>query len=555
MGKNRMTGVNSLTRLGIAATVLISLFSFASYSPRADAVETSYVELAGANGRQNNVVFAFDRYVLIAPYAPTGIIQENGDLSQLDNHYLYIIDTKKPGVVLTKDLTARASSDSPSTIYYPTKLAFDPTTQTAFVRGTRFEQERGEIEAIEVIAYVHLNLGDNGKPVIDPTVVSFDIEGVGGELRSPDAPTDLALSHNGNHLVFTNGASVFTYSLEQGYLYKVDLVHPSEYGAGNFISYLAVDRDSNVLSVYSTKKVVDKDNVGHDQSEVSFYRLIDDGSLTLLKRAYAEDLPQGAALTAGSNVAVYSDADKLDVQYALFVTSDGSLCQVDLHTDGLSANVRQLVVFPELAQQGSDDTGPRLVKYDPAKRVVGIVSQGYSAQISRPGNGRRRRISRPGNLHVLTSQPVLAMARFGKKGKVTSRNLFSEDFRDQGGLSELVPVKDTEDWLMATYSGKLLSITASGDFEKSRPQLIASIAPRTERLDYLTSRDRFVAVQSCASDEEALPVTQPGSVVVGKVISANGKSLLASAALISPSSSPVLRQAPAIRRPGNLKRR
>jgi hypothetical protein len=549
-----MTTVHSLIRLGIAGTVLTSIFSFVSYSPRASAVEMSYVELAGANGGQNNVVFVFDRYVLIAPYAPTGVVQEDGDLTQLDNHYLYIIDTKKPGVVLTKDLTVGAGSDSPRTIYYPTKLAFDPTTQTAFVRGTRFEQKGGESESIEVIAYVHLNLEDNGKPIIDPTVVSFDIEGVGGELYSADAPTDLALGQKGNHLVFTNGASVFTYSLDQGYLYKVDLVHPSEYGPNNFIAYLAIDRDSNVLSVYSSKKVVDKDSVG-DQSEISFYRLIDDGSLTLLKRAYAEDLPEGAALTAGSNVAVYSDPDKPDVQYALFVTSDGSLCQVDLHTDGLAASVRQLIVFPELAAQGSDNTDSHLVKYDPSKRVAGIVSKGYTVQISRPANGRRGRISRPANAHILSGQPVLAMAKFGKKGKVISRIVFSEDFRDQDGLSELLFLQDNGQWLTATYSGRLFSIATSGDFEKSSPQLLGEIAPRTERLEYLASRNSLVAVQSCATSDDGFEVTEPGSVAVGRLVSANGKSLLAGAAqLILPGASSLVRRAPGIRRPCNIKR-
>lgn len=552
MSKNTVTRLRLIVRVVVVAALLGSLFSFSSYFPQTAGVKMSYVEVAGANGGQNNVVFAFERFVLIAPYAPKAPVEENGDLSQLNNHFLYIIDTKKPGVVLTKDLTASASSDSPRTIYYPTKLSFDPATGIVFVRGTRFEKKDGEIEAIEVVAYLHVNLGDNGKPFIDSTVTSIDIAGVGGEPHSSDAPSDLGLGPKGNHLVFTNGASIFTYSIDQGYLYKVDLVHPSEYGPNNFISYLAIDQDSSVLTVYSSKKVTDKENVTRDESEISFYKLIDDGTLTLLKRAYPEDLPEGAALTPGSNVAVYSELDK---QYALFVTSDGSLCQVELHTDGLSANVRQLAVFPELMQRGPEDTSPRLVKYDSSKRVVGIVTQGYVAQIGRPGNGRKGRIGRPGNVHILTSQPVLAMAKFAKKGKVTSRNVFSEDFIDQGGLSELLSVKDSGDWLMATYSGKLLSITTSGNFEESSPQFIDSIAPRIERLDYLTSRESLVAVQSCSVDEDGAQPTQPGSVAVGKLISVNGKSLLASAApLILLSASPVLRHAPAIRRPGNLKR-
>lgn len=554
MSNIRMTGIHSITRLGVAAAVLMGLFSFASYSPKADALKMSYVELAGANGGQNNVVFAFDRYVLIAPYAPTGPVEENGDLNQLDNHYLYVVDTKKPGVVVTKDLSTFASSDSPRTVYYPTKLAFDATTQTAFVRGTRFEKQNGEIRGIEVIAYVHLNLGDNGKPIIDPTVISFDIAGV-GEETSTEAPGDLALGRNGKHLVFTNGASLFTYSLDQGYLYKVDLVHPSEYGSDNSISNLAIDKDTNVLSVYSNKRVVDNDSIGHHESEISFYRLVEDGTLTLLKRVYATDLPEGAALTPGSNLAIYSDIDKPDVQYALFATSDGSLCQVDLHTDGLTATVRQLAVFPELAQQGPDDTSPRLVKYDASKRVVGIVSRGYTAHIARPANGKKGRIARPANIHLLTSEPSLAVAKLGKKGKITSRNVFSNDFAAQGGLSEPLYLAANGEWLMATYSGKLYSIAASGDFEKSSPAFIGEISPRTERLDYLASRDSLIAIQSCAADDDGLQVTKPGSVAIGKVISTNGKSLLAGAAQIMvPATSSVLRRTPAIRRPCNIRR-
>jgi hypothetical protein len=515
----------------------------------------SYVELAGANGGQNNVVFAFDRYLLIAPYAPTGIVQENGDLSQLDNHHLYIVDTKKPGVVLTKDLTVGAGSDSPRTVYYPTKLAFDPTTQTAFVRGTRFEQKGEETESIEVIAYVRLNLGDNGKPVIDPTVVSFDIQGVGGEPHSADAPTDIALGPKGDHLVFTNGASIFTYSIDQGYLYKVDLVHPSEYGEHNSILYLAIDQATSVLSVYSTRKIVEKDSSVRNRSEISFYRLVDDGTVTLLKRAHSEDLPEEAALTPGSNIVVYSDPDKPDTQYALFVTSNGSVCSVDLRSEGLSATVRQLLVFTELAQQGSGDASPRLVKYDPSKRAIGIVSQGYTAQITRPANGRRGRITRPANVHLMSGPAVLAVAKLGKKGKVASRNVFSTEFIDQGGLSNLLSWQGDSAWLMATYSGKVFSIATSGDFDESSPRLIGEIASRIERLDYLPSRDSLVAVQSCAVSDDGAEVIEPGSVAVGKLSLASNKSLVASAArIVLSATSPLVRRAPAIVRPCNIRR-
>jgi hypothetical protein len=554
MKKKKVSQFRMVVRLAVAVALLSGLLTLGSLSPQAAVFKMSYVELAGANGGQNNVAFAFERYVLIAPYAAKDPVEDNGDLSQLDNHFLYVIDTKKPGITLSKDLTVSVGAGNTRTIYYPTKLTFDPVTQYVFVRGTRFEQIDGGVEAIEVLAYLHLNLGENGKPIFDSSVTSFDIPGVGGEPNTADAPTDLALAAKGDQLVFTNGASIFTYRIDQGYLYKVDLVHPSEYGPDNFISYLALDHETGVLSVYSTKKSngPEASPVARDQSEISFYKLVDDGTLTLLKRAYAEDLPAASSLIPGSNIEVFQDGDK---QSALFVTSDGSVCQVDLLTDGLSASVRQIANFDELAQDGSDDTAARFVKYDVAKRVLGLIRQGYSAQISRPGNGRRGRISRPGNVHVLTSQPVLAMAKLNKKGKVTSRNVFTDDFVDQGGLSQLLATSDSSNWLMATYSGKLLSITTSGNFEDARPQLIDNVAPRIERLDYLTSRESVVAVQSCSTDADAQQPRQPGSVAVGKLVSANGKTFLSTAApMVLSSTSQLLRHAPSIRRPGNVRR-
>jgi hypothetical protein len=552
MSKNPITGNRLVIRLAVIVTILIVLFSFASYSPQADTFNMSFVEMAGANGGKNNVVFAFDRYVLIAPYAPTGPVQENGDLSQLDNHYLYVVDTKKPGVVLKKDLTVFENSDHPRTIYYPTKLVFDSETQNVFVRGTRFEQKEEEIQEIEVVVHVHLNLADNGKPAIDQTVVSFDIKGVGGEESSADAPIDIALGRQGSLLTFNNGASIFTYNVDHGYLYQVDIVDPGEYGPDNSISYLNVDADTNVVSVCANKKVTDDKGVAHYESGISFYRLIDDGTVTLLKRVNSGDLPQGAALTPGSNIAIYSDPDKSDTEYALFVTSDGSVCQVDLGAEGLSATVKQLAVFAELAQQGPEDTSPRLVKYDPSRRVIGIVKQGYVAQISRPANGRRG-ISRPANAHILSGQPVLAMAKFGKKGKVVSHNLFSDVFEDQGGLSELVSWQNDQ-WLTTTYSGKLFSIEATGSFEEATPNLVGEIGPRIDRVNYLTNRDSLVALQSCAVDDDGVQITEPGSVVVAKFATQSESLLTTAAQMIVPAGSPLISRRPAIRRPCNLKR-
>ena len=184
-----------------------------------------------------------------------------------------------------------------------------------------------------------------------------------------------------------------------------------------------------------------------------------------------------------------------------------------------------------------------------------MVKQGYTADIRRPSNGRPSGIRRPSNAHILSGQPVLTVAKFGKKGKVVSRDVFTDQFVDQRGLSALVSVEDSNQWLMAAYSGKLFSISTTGDFDDLSLQLLGEIAPRTERIDYLASRGSLVAVQSCASSDDGSEITAPGSVVVGRIVSADNKSLVLGAAqMLLPTTSAAVTRSPAIRRPCNISR-
>src|SRR6185503_3203580 len=97
----------------------------------------------------------------------------------------------------------------------------------------------------------------------------------------------------------------------------------------------------------------------------------------------------------GSRIAITATKDDKNntiSEFAYFVTNDGTLCQIDLDPrTNVSPSVKQLQKFDAFAQESAEDASPRNVKVDSSKRVVGIVKQGFTAQISRPSNGKRGR--------------------------------------------------------------------------------------------------------------------------------------------------------------------
>ena len=541
-------------RIIIVLLALLLVYGTVSYSPRAaTSLPTYSVPLGGVTGTTNNTVLAFGRYVLVAPFWPSKGVAEDGelDIPHLDNSSIYVIDTKKPNSApISKELTAWDSKlGAAKTVYFPTRVAFDPQSRNVFVRGTRFQFQDGEFKPIDVIAYVHVNLDDNGKPVFDTTVVLIDIQGVGTPYTG-DAPLDYAFGARGELMVFTNGASIFSYNLDHGYLYGVGIVPESEYSADDSISFLDVDPDTNVVTVCWNRKSVGKDKVVTLSSEISFYRLGEHGTFEILKRVYSDQLPAGAALTGGSNVAIVSDGDS---EFALFATNDGSLCTVDLRSEGVQATVKRLYSFPELARVSADDSDPLLVRYDAGKRVIGIVKPGFTVQISRPSNGKRGRISRPSNLHINSEAlPVLAMAKLGKKNKVSSAHSFSEQFKGEGGLSNFVSGQDSQ-WLVSTYSGRLYSLDVPADLGKSELGFVGLIGSRVDRIDYYAERSSIVAINSLTLEDDGLRLASPGSLVVGKMSDVQGQSSAVLQALL-PTASVIGRPAPSIRRPCNIKR-
>src|SRR5436853_4381183 len=131
-------------RIMVVLLVLILTYGTVNYSLKAaNPIQVYSINLGGVTGATNNTVLAYGRYVLIAPFWPTKGVAENGelDLDKLDNRYLYAIDSKKPtSDPLKADLTSAISQKGVTkTVYFPTKVLFDPASSTVYVRGTRFE--------------------------------------------------------------------------------------------------------------------------------------------------------------------------------------------------------------------------------------------------------------------------------------------------------------------------------------------------------------------------------------------------------------------------------
>jgi hypothetical protein len=158
-------------------------------------------------------------------------------------------------------------------------------------------------------------------------------------------------------------------------------------------------------------------------------------------------------------------------------------------------------------------------------------------------------VARELSLFSATEEPVLALSKLGKKGKVVSSGVFTVDFAGEGGLSNFVSPND-EQVLVATYSGKLFSLDLADALENSTVTNLGEIGARIERIDY---RSRLVAINSLEPDEEGLNVRSPGALTIARLNSASvtGATFLPS---FSPALAAVGPPAPSIRRPCNIKK-
>lgn len=521
-------------RVGVMLIALLLLSGLMASTPQAGQPwKVASVEMVGVDSAYNNVIVLDDRTFLVAPYAPSKQPGHDADLEALDNHFINFVDLKRPSAEPLKKSIETPSGDKK--VYYPTKVIFDDNGQTIYVRGTRFEVTDGVVNAIAVIAYAQLNRDAIGKPVFSEWVV-IDIAGVGGKPRTAgDAPDDMVLGFGGKLLYFTNGASIFSFNIPQGYLYEVKLVTEEAFNAGGLISYLGIDNVTETLSVYWNRQGGEGDNV-KTLSELSFYSLSDDGTMQLDKRLYAgEEIPKGVFIPAGSNIKVLGALDAsgkfLPSSSAFVATSDGSICQIDLAGEGVSSPLKSLYKFDSLATQGSvDGNSPLVLKFDAANRLIGVVKQGYTAQIRKPTNNRRGSVIRTLSAPAWTEPPTLVVARLGKNlSRVVSGKDFSEAFGGEIGLTSPIDGHDGQ-WLMATHSGKLLAMNLAGGFDALQLEQLTEVGDRTGGLAYFDSRNSIVAVNSFGLDAAQQQISIPGRVVVARQTGTNTQSYSISSA-------------------------
>jgi hypothetical protein len=542
---------SKIVRIVIVAVTLLIVFTMPYPSPRAASNwKVTPIPIPGLQGVSNNIAFAYDRFAIVAPYAPTKSVDQIKTLDDLNNCYLYVVDTKRPNDPIWSQTleTPVQSGDSGKRVYYPTRVQYDDASHTVYVRGTRFEKVNDEYEPIEVMAYTHLNLDLKGKPVFDSTVIVIDIKGVGEVQHSPDAPFDFALGHKGDYLVFTNGASFFSYNTEAGYISQMDIVPLNDYEKGSQITYLDLHEATNTVVVCWNRQEKGSDGGVKNFSELSFYNLKDNGILDLEKRVYADQFPDGSSLITGSNVVVTADADgNRDAAY--FATSDGSVCQVNLKNDGISASAKRLYKFDDLAAGDVEEASPRWIQFDSANRVIGVVRQGFTAQIRRPGVVKRGIIR---SLGIVTSvdAPAVGLVKLGKKNKVIT-GYFADGFNGAEGISSFITGKDNE-WLLSTRAGDLLAIEGADDPSQAQLQWLTQLGSRTDRVVYYAARDSVLAIDSGVTDDEGR--NAPGSLVVAKQVDLKSQVSGSSVAFGATRRSPVkVSKAPAIRRPCNTK--
>jgi hypothetical protein len=424
------------------------------------------VPMPGVSSESNNIIDT-PVGVLVAPFAPFGLAvedledQEFFKLNKLDNHFLYLINRNDP-------LAAPKALDLGC--YWPTKLQFDEATRTAFVRGTVYvTDEEGAPQPAEVIAYIHIN--DRGD--FDPTVVTIPIKAVGDvdptsllvsrtEYKwASSAPDDFVLGRKGRYLVFTNGAAVYSFSTVEGYITETQLIPAGDYSLDNSITHLDINEESNTVIVGVSQKVLKKGTWRHS-SDLYFFRLEENGTLSLINKTGRELLPDKTALAPGSNIVTSVKAEDGTPEFAFFILNDGTLFRASISGD---AAVKPVASFPELSAGDGETRVPRAVSYDQLSKSIGIVQRGVRLNVSRPlwgRKGKRGKVARSFALNQVVESPVVAVARLGKNGKVASSTVIVDFGSAETSISNLVFDGDGRG-LFAGSTGKLFSVDiASG---------------------------------------------------------------------------------------------
>jgi hypothetical protein len=501
-----------VVRATVLAILFIGLCSVPSNSYLADMSGGDNISLPGVHGASNNTAYAFDRYVIVAPFAPTSDVGDGSDLSKFDNHLLYLYDSKRP--------------ESPPRVcdlkvcYFPTRVVFDPNTQNVYVRGTEYvEIEPGRFEAREVLVYTHLNLDvEGGKPVFDIDIaVPIRIPGLRSDytedapIYTENAPTDFALGHDGRLLVFTNGSAIFIYDVVKGTKYPIVIDTNPE----NRISHLDIEPISNTIVIATSRRIEGREGGVKFESDLSFFKLEKNVTANKIKELRPEQFGDGIFLSQGSNAAISADPVTGTAEFGYFVTNDGAICQVDLRTEGFIGRIERLAVLPEMAQAEGAEPGPITVKFDRSRRQLTVVRRGTFTRIRRPGYVERGgRIRRPGYIEYDGSAAV-AIIQLNKKNRVIGQRIFDKVFGKENRLSNLVAGQNGIG-LIATYSGLVYALDSSTTLDRASVSFVGSISTRIDHIAYNASRQNLTAISSYREIDETLGVV-PGSIFFTKV--------------------------------------
>jgi hypothetical protein len=225
-----------------------------------------------------------------------------------------------------------------------------------------------------------------------------------------------------------------------------------------------------------------------------------------------------------------------------------------MDSDEVSQQARVLETFAELAHKGDGPASPRLLRYDPSNKVISIVRQGFTAQIRRPAYGKpgRRGTVRSLNTRESADDPTLVLAKLGKKDKVISSAIFSNEDGFEGGLTNTAATEDGQ-MLLAGHSGNLYTLALGENIAQAKLNKVGEIGSRIDRIDYYSSRASVVAINSYGTDGDDQLIATPGSVVIARIgtSSTQSQSILQ---MIMPQFLAVAGRAPSIRRPCNIKK-
>jgi hypothetical protein len=508
MKKENRSNKVSKVQAAICSLLLILCFTIPSYSwVDNSAFKSEYQVLSGVSA-DNNVAFAFGRYVLIAPYGPSKPVTETTSKEELDNDRIYVLDAKKvnsePGIYNLG-------------CYYPTKVYFDPETQNAFVKGTEIIEnpETGEYEPVAVIKYLHFNLPDNGKPVVDGFVQTIRIPGVIDGFAS-EAPDDFIVT--GKYFLFTNGRSVYSYHTEQGYLYKVDFITIKDFDSqNNAITHLGFDEQSQVLSILTSRKTKGEADNWQHKSELYFYQLAKNGTINLMSKIAPEAFPDNDFVPPGSDVAINWDGeiDKDTKAFAYFAGASGVIYQTRWSGDSEQTGSVEAIApaIDGLAQDSGEYLSTVNLSYLRENRTLEVLRNGYTENIHRPANfrGRLGKIHRPANLRAVVARPSLVLTSFDKKNRPVKQRIFTEEFAEEEGI--LTPFSDRDgSRYLASQKGNIFELKTA-QVEDASISLLGQFGTHLGSVNYF--RDVFVAVDSYQLGEDGQMITE-GGVVIAK---------------------------------------